>query len=167
MINVDLLKKVPLFADLDQGQLQRLQPYLKECNFSQGECIVREHTTGDLMYMLVQGIAVVTKDLVMGFDDDRASTEKVLSTLNSDFLPTFGENGILGHAPRTANVIAQTDCTLYTLSKSDFELYASQDYQAGYLVMLNIARVVSQRLSATDTNVVKLATALYIAAQNH
>ena len=167
MIDVELLKKVPLFHGLNEAQLRILQPHLKESSFAMGECIVREHTTGDLMYMLVNGTAVVTKDLVMGFDDDRASTEKVLSTLISDNLPTFGENGILGHAPRTANVIAQTPCTLYTLSKTDFESFAAQDYHAGYLVMLNIARVISMRLSATDTNVVKLATALYIAAQNH
>lgn len=167
MIDVQILRKVPLFNGLDDTQLHNLQPYLKESDFAKDEYIVREQTTGDLMYMLVQGIAVVTKDLVMGFDDDRASTEKVLSTLNSDNLPTFGENGILGHAPRTANVIAQTPCVLYTLCKTDFEEFAAQDYHAGYMVMLNIARVISMRLSATDTNVVKLATALYIAAQNH
>jgi CRP-like cAMP-binding protein len=167
MIDVELLKKVPLFTGLTDEQLRTLQPYMKKSVFAQDECIVREHTTGDLIYMLAEGTAVVTKDLVMGFDDDRASTEKVLTTLNSQNLPTFGENGILGHAPRTANVIAQTPCTLYTLSKADFESFAGQDYQAGYLVMLNIARIISMRLSATDTNVVKLATALYIAAQNH
>jgi len=165
MLDIAILKKIPLFKELTDSQLKRLQPYLKICEYSKGSYILRENTTGDNIFLLVNGTAVVTKDLVMGFEQDRASTEKVLHTMRSEQLPTFGENGILGHAPRTANIIAQTDCVLYTLSKEDFDAYAAQDYHAGFHLVMNIARVISQRLSTTDVNLVKLATALYIAVR--
>ena len=165
MLDINLLKKVPLFNELNDDQLKRLQPYLKKCEYPKGSYILRENTTGDDTFLLVEGSAVVTKDLVMGFEEDRTSTEKVLHVMRSEQLPTFGENGILGHAPRTANIIAQTDCVLYTLSKDDFATYAAQDYQAGFHLVMNIARVISQRLSTTDINLVKLATALYIAVR--
>ncbi|HNZ07363.1 MAG: cyclic nucleotide-binding domain-containing protein [Candidatus Cloacimonetes bacterium] len=165
MLDIAILNKIPLFKDLRDDQLSRLQPFLKKVEYPKGSYILRENTTGDNIFLLVEGVAVVTKDLVMGFDEDRASTEKVLHTMRSEHLPTFGENGILGHAPRTANIIAQTDCVLYTLSKEDFDSYAAEDYQAGYYLVLNIARVISQRLSNTDINLVKLATALYIAVR--
>jgi CRP-like cAMP-binding protein len=46
---------------------------------------------------------------------------KGFSKLEGDSFPTFGENGVLGNGPRTANIIATTDCELYTLTKTDFE----------------------------------------------
>lgn len=165
MLELDVLKRISLFNGLNEAQLRSLQPYLKRAMFAKPSYILRENTVGDQIFILVEGTVIVTKDLVKGFEEDQASTEKVLVTLKGEVLPTFGENGILGHAPRTANVIAQTDCVLYTLSKTDFEHYASSNIQAAYIVMLNTARVLSQRLSTTDENLVKLATALYIAVQ--
>jgi CRP-like cAMP-binding protein len=64
-----------------------------------------------------------------------------------------------------ANIIALSDCELYTLSKADFDNFAEYNYQAGYIVMKNIARKLSESLKDTDNNLVKLATALYIAVQ--
>lgn len=165
MLDIATLKRIPLFADLNDEQLLHLQPYLKECRIAKGSYILREGTEGDQIYMLCKGSVHVTKDLVKGFDQDQVSTEKVLVTLQGESLPTFGENGILGHAPRNANVIAQTDCVLYTLCKTDFDSFATGNIAAAYSIMINIARVLSMRLNSTDENLVKLATALYIAVQ--
>jgi CRP-like cAMP-binding protein len=165
MLELDTLRRINLFSGLSDRDLAVLQPYLKQCKFAKGSYILRENTVGDDIFILVEGTVSVTKDLVKGFEEDQASTEKVLVTLRGDILPTFGENGILGHAPRTANVIAQTDCVLYSLAKHDFEQYAAASVAAAFQVMTNIARVLSLRLSTTDENLVKLATALYIAVQ--
>lgn len=165
MIELSILSKVPLFTGLATEQLAFLQPLFRQLKVSQGTYILKEGTFGDKIYLLEDGCVQVTKDLVKGFDVDQASTEKVLATLCGDILPTFGENGVLGHAARTANIIAQRDCLLYTLCKADFESFASQNYQAAYIVMTNIARKLSENLKSTDANLVKLATALYIAVQ--
>ncbi|MDP2172617.1 MAG: cyclic nucleotide-binding domain-containing protein [Candidatus Cloacimonadaceae bacterium] len=165
MLDINTLKRIPLFAALSDEQLMRLQPYLKECRFSKGSYILNEDTFGDQTFLLYKGSVHVTKNLVKGFNEDQVSTEKVLVTLKGENLPTFGENGILGHAPRNANVIAQTDCVLYTLNKTDFDSFALDNIEAAYNVMTNIARVLSMRLNSTDENLVKLATALYIAVQ--
>jgi CRP-like cAMP-binding protein len=165
MLEISTLQNVPLFAGLSIVQLEKLQPLLKPVRTKQGSYIIKENTLGDQMYLLADGCVQVTKDLVKGFDEDQASTEKVLATLCASLLPTFGENGVLGHACRTANIIAQKDCLLYTLSKVDFEKYAAGDYQAAFLIMTNIAKKLSENLNATDANLVKMATALYIAVQ--
>ncbi len=165
MLEIETIRKISLFKGMDEEQIKALQPYLKQASFPKGSYILRENTTGDQIFILVEGTVSVTKDLVKGFDEDQASTEKVLVTLKGSSLPTFGENGILGHAPRNANVIAKSDCVLYTLSKNDFESFAAANFQAAYYIMLNTARVLSQRLNTTDENLVKLATALYIAVQ--
>jgi CRP-like cAMP-binding protein len=165
MPEISTLQNVPLFAGLSTSQLEKLKPLLKPVKYKQGSYIIKENTFGDQMYLLAEGCVHVTKDLVKGFDEDHASTEKVLATLCANVLPTFGENGVLGHASRTANIIAQKDSLLYTLSKADFENYAAADYQAAYIIMTNIAKKLSENLFATDANLVKMATALYIAVQ--
>jgi len=165
MIELDILKKVPLFKGLGEEHLHNLQKRIKLHKVPKGTHILTEGTFGDQFYLLVEGCVQVTKDLVKGFDTDQASTEKVLASLSGDALPTFGENGVLGHGARTANVIAKTDCTLYTLSKAEFDGFAAQSYQGAFIFMTNIAKKMSANLKSTDDNLVKLATALYIAVQ--
>ncbi|PKN72024.1 MAG: cyclic nucleotide-binding domain-containing protein [Candidatus Cloacimonetes bacterium HGW-Cloacimonetes-3] len=165
MIDISILQKVPLFNGLSQSQLETLQPLFQPLRVNKGQYVLRENTFGDQIFLLVEGCVIVTKDLVKGFHEDQASTEKVLATLCGDMLPTFGENGVLGHAARTANIIAKKDCLLFTLSKAEFDSYAVENHYAAYVVMSNIAKKLSENLQATDANLVKLATALYIAVQ--
>ncbi|MCB5261872.1 MAG: cyclic nucleotide-binding domain-containing protein [Candidatus Cloacimonetes bacterium] len=165
-MKIETLKKIRIFDGLGEDELSSLMPYLKVVNFVKGSYVLKEETKGEQTFILVKGKVRVTKDLVKGFDEDIASTQKVLATLSADLLPTFGENGILGQAPRNANVIASVDCQLYTLSKQDFDRFAQENHKAAYYIMKNIAQVLSERLNTTDENLVKLATALYIAVQN-
>lgn len=165
MLDEKTLKRIRLFKDLQEEELSALLPHLQAVSFKRGEYILREESFGDQIFILSKGKVRVTKDLVKGFDEDIASTEKVLATLSADYLPTFGENGILGHAARNANVIAAEDCLLHTLSKCDFDSFAREHYPAAYHIMQNIAQILAERLNSTDENLVKLATALYIAVQ--
>lgn len=165
MLDLKNLKRIRLFKELNDQELKDLLPCLRPESFSKGEYILREESFGDQIFILAQGKVRVTKDLVKGFNEDIASTEKVLATLGAEYLPTFGENGILGHAARNANVIAVEDCLLYTLSKSDFDDFAREHYPAGYHIMQNIAQILSERLNSSDESLVKLATALYIAVR--
>ncbi len=164
MITIDVLKKIRLFHDVDSEMLKLIQPMLKEKKFVKGEHIIQEDTFGDEMYLLCNGSVIVTKELVKGIEGV-VSREKVLATLKADYYPTFGENGLLGHGARTANVIAQTDCVICIWTKNDFTAFAEENRDVAYQIMLNIARILSERLHETDNNLVKLATAFYIAVQ--
>jgi CRP-like cAMP-binding protein len=164
MINLELLRKIRLFQGLETEQLKAISPLLKKEFVPKGHYLVQENTFGEILYILCDGTVKVTKELIKGIDDVGIK-EKVLATLTSDILPTFGESGLLVHVVRTANVIAHTDCTVCTLSKSDFNDFAEKNSPAGYLIMKNIACILSERLYETDDNLVKLATAFYIAVQ--
>lgn len=161
-ISLDILQKIRLFHGLQIYQLELISHLMQPLTIPQGEYIIREQTTGDKIYMLMQGTVRVTKELVKGIDDQDAG-EKQLATLDCAYCPTFGENGLLGKNIRSANVIASTECQLYTLAQADFEVFAKEHPAIAYLIMKNIASVLSERLINTDDNVVKLATALFIA----
>ncbi len=164
MITVETLQKIRLFHGVPEEHLLAIKDMLKSQTFVKGDTIIRENTINDEMFILTEGKVIVTKELIK-IADAVESREKVLATLDAAIYPTFGENGLLGDAPRTANVIANSDCTIYILNKADFERFATQYLPSAYLIMINIASTLSQRLHDTDINLVKLATAFYIAVQ--
>ena len=161
-LNLESLKKIRIFKGLQDYQFELIDYLLQPLTVQKGEYIIKDQTTGDQIYILLKGQVRVTKELIKGIEDHDAG-EKHLATLNCEFCPTFGENGILGKNMRSANVIATTECQLYTLSQSDFDAFAADHPNIAYIIMKNIASVLSERLITTDDNVVKLATALFIA----
>jgi CRP-like cAMP-binding protein len=78
-------------------------------------------------------------------------------------MPSFGENGLITNGLRTANVIAAEDCTVFELSGDNFNKIVQKDIYTGYQIVRNISSIVCKRLEDTDKNVVKLATALFLA----
>jgi CRP/FNR family cyclic AMP-dependent transcriptional regulator len=158
----DDLRKIRLFHDLTDKQIELVSLLLDHLKIAQGEYIIKEQTTGDHIFILMKGTVKITKELVKGIETQEAG-DKMLATLTADSCPTFGENGLLGENLRSANVIAVTDCELYTLSEKDFDKFAVDNPDMAFKIMRNIASVLSERLINTDENLVKLATALYIA----
>jgi CRP-like cAMP-binding protein len=161
VLNLESLKKIRLFKGMQDYQLELISHLLQPLTIPQGEYIIKEQTTGDQIFILLKGQVRVTKELIKGIEDHDAG-EKQLATLSCDFCPTFGENGLLGKNLRSANVIAMTECQLYTLTQKDFDEFAENHPNIAYVIMKNIASVLSERLITTDDNVVKLATALFI-----
>jgi CRP-like cAMP-binding protein len=157
----DDIRKIRLFNDLTDKQIELVSLLLESVTVAKGQYIIKEQTLGDQMFILMQGTVRVTKELVKGIEDQEAG-EKTLATLTSECCPTFGETGLLGENIRSANVIAVTDCQLYTLCQKDFEDFATQNPELAFKIMRNIASVLSDRLISTDENLVKLATALFI-----
>src|SRR4051795_9376526 len=57
---VDLLKRVPLFSDLDRKELERIAASMKERTFSAGEPVTAEGSTGVGFFLIESGNAKVT-----------------------------------------------------------------------------------------------------------
>ncbi|MBM4399416.1 MAG: cyclic nucleotide-binding domain-containing protein [Candidatus Cloacimonetes bacterium] len=157
----DDFRKVRLFQDLTDKQIELVSLLLEPLHITKGQYIIKEQTLGDHIFILMDGTVRVTKELVKGVDDQETG-EKTLATITSALFPTFGETGLLGESLRSANVIAVSDCQLYTLSQKDFDHFTKDNPEIALKIMRNIASVLSDRLIDTDENLVKLATALYI-----
>ncbi len=76
MIDEKSIKPIRLFQALQEQDIRDLLPLLKPLSIPKGEFILREESYGDTISILVQGKVRVTKDLVKGFDEDLASTQK-------------------------------------------------------------------------------------------
>jgi CRP-like cAMP-binding protein len=97
----DLLRRVPLFAELDDRHLDRLADEFSKRTFSAGDSIATEGEGGRTFFVIEDGSAVVS---VGGRD---------VGTLGPG--DSFGEIALIDRAPRSATITAQTDITSYML----------------------------------------------------
>jgi CRP/FNR family transcriptional regulator, cyclic AMP receptor protein len=96
------LKAIPLFATLDDHDLQVIATFANETSVPEGEVLVRE---GDFSYELMA--------IEEGTAEVRRGAE-VLATLGpGDF---FGEVGVLQNELRNATIVATTAMRLITLT---------------------------------------------------
>ena len=93
---VELLKKVPLFADCTKAELRELAKSADELDLREGTVLTREGRPGREFFVLIDGTVAVTKD-----------GKKVAELKGGDWL---GEIALLTEKPRTATVTAATDC---------------------------------------------------------
>ncbi len=93
---IDYLRKVPLFASLDEKDLQTLAASARERQYQPGEEIVRQGDTGVGLFVLTNGQVRVTQD--------RQGTLYDLGVLEHG--QVFGELSLLDDSPRTATITA-------------------------------------------------------------
>jgi CRP-like cAMP-binding protein len=103
---VELLKRVPLFADLDGAELQQIANSMKQRTFSVGQEIAVEGQSGVGFFVIEDGQAKVT---VHG--------EEVRRLGPGDY---FGEVALITQGARTATVTADTDLRTYGMTFWDF-----------------------------------------------
>jgi len=161
--DIAALKDIALFRNLTPEKIRRILDILHKVTFSANEIIMREGDTGDTMYIVLEGTVEVAKSLVIDDTDNEKSGEnKVFTRLDGKQRAVFGEMALLEELKRTASVKAVTDCVMYEMKKDDFMKVAEEDYELGYRILLNLARIVSTRLRRADEDTVKLTTALSI-----
>jgi CRP/FNR family cyclic AMP-dependent transcriptional regulator len=164
--DISLLKEITLFKDLPIEKIRKIVNILRRVTFTENEIIMKEGDSGDTMYIILEGSVEVVKSLVIGdMDDEDVGKNKVFTRLDGKQHAVFGEIALLEELRRTATIKAITNCVLYEIKKDDFLKLAEDDYELGYRILLNIARVVSARLRKADEETVKLTTALSIILQ--
>jgi len=157
-----LLREPEIFRNISPDLIRIILGIARRVNYSAGEVIVREGDMGDTMYIMMEGTVEVIKSLVISDLDDEQDEEKnkVFTRLEARDHAVFGEIALLEAMKRTATIKTVTDCTLYEIKKDDFLVLAENNYELGYRIALNLARIVSTRLRKADEETIKLTTAL-------
>jgi CRP/FNR family cyclic AMP-dependent transcriptional regulator len=103
---VELLERVPLFADFDRGDLQRLARTFKERTFAAGHTVASEGKSGAGFFVIASGEATVT---VHGSERARLGP--------GDY---FGEIALIDDGARSATITADSELRCYGLTSWEF-----------------------------------------------
>ena len=101
-----LLKRVPLFSDLDDKELGRIASSMKQRTFEAGDQVTTEGQGGVGFFVIEDGEAVVS----VGGDERRRLGP-------GDY---FGEVALLNQSVRTATIRAETELRCYGLTSWEF-----------------------------------------------
>ncbi len=128
----DLLRTVPIFSELSDGDVASLAQLLNRRKYPKDAVVFFENEEGDFFFMIVHGRIKVT---ILG-DDGR---EVILSMLGpGDF---FGEMALLDNEPRSASAIAAEESELLSLARSDFQKVSTKRSITGALIKVLTARL--------------------------
>ena len=103
---VELLKRVPLFADCSKSELRALAKSTDEIDLREGTVMTREGRPAREFFVLIEGTARVTKD-----------GQKVAELKGGDW---FGEIALITNRPRTATVTATSAVDVLVLTDRRF-----------------------------------------------
>ncbi|HET7182705.1 MAG TPA: cyclic nucleotide-binding domain-containing protein [Candidatus Limnocylindrales bacterium] len=104
---LDVLRTVPLFADLDDRSLQAVAVLAREVAFRAGDAFMLEGEVGDGFYVILDGTVRI----------DRGDRQ-VRSLTAGGFL---GEIALVERRPRTATATAVSDVRALELKHHEFE----------------------------------------------
>jgi CRP/FNR family cyclic AMP-dependent transcriptional regulator len=104
--SIDMLKKVPLFAGLDDKELQEIANSMRERRFKAGNTVTQEGAGGVGFFVVQEGEA-----------DVQVGGEAKGSVGPGDY---FGEIALINESPRTATLTARTDMLCYGMTPWDF-----------------------------------------------
>jgi CRP/FNR family transcriptional regulator, cyclic AMP receptor protein len=133
--SVDLLHRVPLFAELKPKELEKLTSSFKERTFSEGEDVASEGETsgGGRFFVIESGEAIVS---VHGEERGRLGP--------GDY---FGDVAMIDRGERTATIHAATDLKCYSLTFWDFRPLVESDARIAWPLL----QVMAKRLRAAES----------------
>jgi CRP-like cAMP-binding protein len=129
---VDVLRKVPLFAELEEDDLARLANQMKERRFSEGNPMTSEGSGGAGFFVITEGNATVS-----------VGGEAKTTLGPGDY---FGEIALIDEGMRSATITAATDVTAYGMTAWEFKPFVEDHPQVAWALLKTLA----QRLRAAQ-----------------
>ena len=130
---VDLLRRVPLFAQIEPAKLKLLAFTSQRMTFQPQQALFKQGDSGDAAYVLVNGEAEVLAETPEG--------EIPVATVGKNAI--IGEIAILCDVPRTATVKAATELDALKIDKEDFLRLIREFPEMGIEVMRELANRLS------------------------
>jgi CRP/FNR family transcriptional regulator, cyclic AMP receptor protein len=104
--SIEMLKRVPLFSELDNRELQQIATSMRERRFRAGDIVTQEGSGGVGFFVVEEGEAEVNVG---------GETRGTIGP--GDY---FGEIALINESPRTATLTARTDMLCYGMTPWDF-----------------------------------------------
>jgi CRP-like cAMP-binding protein len=137
MERVEKVRAIPLFADLQRPELEKVARVIYRMTFPSGARIFSEGEPGTCIYLVESGRVRISRTLP-------GLGEEALAILGPGSV--FGELAVLEQARRSADALAHEETELLVLDIGDLDQLFHEDYELAYHVLGAILRTVAGRL---------------------
>ena len=124
---VEALRRVPLFADLNKREVQKIARLFKERRFAKGETVVKQGSGGAAFFVIESGEA---KIFIGGKERS--------NLVPGDF---FGEIALIDQGTRMATITASSDLVCYGLTYWDFRPLVEENGVIGWKLLQRMAKM--------------------------
>ncbi len=132
---VEILRQIPLFANIDPPKLKLMAFTSERLTFKSGTSLFQQGDPGDAAYIVIEGTADVLVDTPSG--------PLTVATLSKNDI--IGEIAILCDVPRTATVTSTSELVTLKITKDLFFRLVTDFPEMGVEIM----RVLASRLEQT------------------
>ena len=139
-MSINKLSNIPIFLDLDDDELNEVEQNCTPRNYPKSSMIILEEEFGDIVFIIVSGTVKITR-----VNDE--GKEVILSLLGPEEI--FGEMEILDGEARSANALAQENCELLAIQRSEFLNMLRRNFKISFALMGELAK----RLRKSDQQI--------------
>ena len=138
---LELLRPIPLFADLSDEELTRIAELCETTSHASGESLFREGEPGNRLCIIVEGGVRNSREIP-------GAGEEALAVLKRGAL--FGEMAVFDRSERSSDAISHGGTTVLTISRAEFEMLLDFNRALAYKVLWAMVRMLSGRLRNTN-----------------
>ncbi|MDD3806442.1 MAG: cyclic nucleotide-binding domain-containing protein [Candidatus Marinimicrobia bacterium] len=147
---MDALRNVHIFKNLTNKEIKKILSLVYTRKYKKGDYIFKQGHPGNGMYIILNG----TIQIIQEKREENIHQEELLATLHSgDFL---GELSLLDEAPRSASALCLEQTEALGFFRGDLMDLLNRDPLLGSKIVLNVARVLAERLRITNQQLADL-----------
>ena len=139
--NTRLPEACPVFANLSAEQTQQLLPLMEQKNYPEGESILEEGLSFQILSILMRGRCEVLKTC-------GGSQEQQLAVLESGAV--FGEMSFFQSAPHSASVRTMSEVEVLHLTRDKYNQLLEVAPNIAFRIAESIAKILADRLRRMD-----------------
>lgn len=144
-VDLRLLSRFPLFAELPPADLARLGQLFRRRQLAAGAVLITAEQPGEAIYVLYSGTVKIVAEMADG-------KQVILAFLGVG--DTVGEMSLIDSAGRSATVVALEPCTVLWMDRAAFNSCLNSMPRMTY----NLVRLLSSRLRLANAQIQSLST---------
>ena len=143
MIEIIDLKRVSVFKNLTNDELNEIKILVTEKTFGKGTILFKEGMRGGVMYIVKKGGIEI-------FKKGRPSEISLAKLGPGSFV---GEMSLIDDEPRSASARINEDAVLLIITKSSFQEIITKNAEAGNKILITFIKMLNSRIRNTNKRI--------------